>query len=280
VAKGRIRSFGQLAFLRTFCIAVSAVLAAPYAIAQQSGPIEEIVVVGSAVGVDLDEVESQALPINIITAAQIDAAGQFTTRDLLANQPSFVGSSESTDAGGELADLNLRGVGSNYTLVLVNGKRFSVNGPANVNAIPASAIERVEILKAGASSVYGADAVAGVVNFVLKDSFDGVGVNARTGSADGWDFENYSVFLGGESVDSSFFAAVDYYSNTELSGIDRFDFISNDRRALGGFDGRSTFQNPGRVIFDDGRPDMILDLGMFGVGEGSSDPQDYVAFDP
>lgn len=240
--------------------------------------MDEIVVVGSGVGVSLDEIESQALPIDVVGEAELGAAGQFTTASMLSNQPAFIGSAENTEAFDARADLNLRGVGSVYTLVLVNGKRFSINGPANVNAIPAAAVERVEILKAGASSVYGADAVAGVVNFVLKDSYDGIGADIRFGSVDSWEMEQYTLHFGGTGPKSSFFALADYYTNTELSGYDRFSFISNDRRPLGGFDGRSSFQNPGRVIFDDGSPNLMLDLDRFDVGGYSTDPADYVPF--
>ena len=83
-----------------------------------------------------------------------------------------------------IASVNLRGIGANRTLVLVDGRRAQ---PANaslvvdLNTIPSAAIERVETITGGASAVYGADALAGVVNFVLRDDFEGVEMDFQTG---------------------------------------------------------------------------------------------------
>lgn len=245
----------------------------------QDDDVDQIIVVGSSIGVSIEEAESQALPIDVLGADQLEGIGQFTVGDILRNQPAFSGGNGQNVGDGETQSfVNLRGVGPQYTLTLIDGKRFSVNGPGNVTMIPPAALERVEVLKAGASSIYGSDAVAGVVNFVLKDNQDGVGLNARYGSADGWEFQNYTFSFGGGDDQSSFFFLADYYTNPELSGFDRFDLISNDRRSLGGRDFRSTFQNPGRVTLGDGS-NVILDYNRFGPGQGSQNPADYRPFD-
>jgi len=256
------------------------VLTSEWTLAQDGESLEEIVVVGSAIGINEQEVESQALSIQLVTSEQLETSGQFTVGDLLRTQPTFSGSSSQTIGDGEGRQyLNMRGIGEQYTLSLLNGRRFSVNGPANVAAIPFEAIDRIEVLKSGASAIYGSDAVAGVVNFVLKDTYDGIGFSTSYGSAeDDYSIQDHSIYFGGAGESSRFFALFNYYENEGLLGVDRAVTASNDQRALGGRDSRSSFQNPARVIFDDGT-ELILNTDEFGLGEGSMDPADYRAYD-
>src|SRR5690606_17265148 len=83
----------------------------------------------------------------------------------------------SNNAGGEeFATIDLRGLGANRTLILINGERVppsSTTGAVDINSVPASLINRVEVVTGGASAVYGSDAISGVVNFILKDNFEG-----------------------------------------------------------------------------------------------------------
>lgn len=159
---------------------------------------EAIVVTGSRIARD-PNVGSPA-PIISVTAEELQRSGTADVVDTLRDIPAL-STSTSTDGSidGVFSEsvgqsiLNLRGLGSNRTLVLVNGKRH-VSGVAgeqavDINSIPTALIERVETLTGGASSIYGADAVTGVVNFVLKDDFEGLQANIQTGlssEGDAW----------------------------------------------------------------------------------------------
>ncbi len=119
-------------------------------------------------------------PVTVIDAAAIKVDGQRSVENLLNNLPQVFAAQGSTIANGATgtATVNLRGLGSQRTLVLVNGRRLpygSANSAsADLNQIPAPLIKRVEVLTGGAGAVYGSDAVAGVVNFIMNDKFEGV----------------------------------------------------------------------------------------------------------
>ena len=132
-----------------------------------------------------------ALPIQVITREEIERSGSTTVAELMAkvsanivglnDRMTSLGASESPG----LSSVNLRGIGSGSTLVLLNGRRVANyafdGGAVDVNSIPLSAVERVEILKDGASAIYGADAIAGVVNFILRKDFQGLEATAYGG---------------------------------------------------------------------------------------------------
>ncbi len=172
----------NLSFAKKSCVVATeialAMMAAPMAFAQTAEKGERIEVTGTRI--PSPNIESTS-PIAVIGAEDIKFEGVRNVENLLNNLPQVFaaqGSSISNGSSGT-ATVNLRGLGSNRTLVLVNGKRMpagSPNGPyaADLNQIPAPLIERVEVLTGGASAVYGSDAVAGVVNFILKDNFEGV----------------------------------------------------------------------------------------------------------
>jgi len=134
------------------------------------------------------ELES-ALPVQVITREDIDRSGSTTVAEMMAkisaNIQAFTDrTSVFTDRPG-LSSVNLRGIGEGSTLVLLNGRRVANyafdGGAVDVNSIPLSAVERVEILKDGASAIYGADAIAGVVNFILRKDYTGVEATAYGG---------------------------------------------------------------------------------------------------
>src|SRR4030095_4425848 len=107
--------------------------------------------------------------------------------------PGYTSTSNNPFGGGQ-ANVQLRGLGSTSTLVLIDGKRLipaNGTGVVDLNIIPASLIESVEIITGGASAVYGSDAVAGVVNFKLKRNFDGVELDAQWGQTDRGDGADY-----------------------------------------------------------------------------------------
>ncbi|MCV2369325.1 TonB-dependent receptor plug domain-containing protein [Roseateles oligotrophus] len=148
------------------------------AMAQES--LQRVEVTGSRIRTIDTESTS---PIIVLSAESIRADGIRTAEGLLNNLPQVMadfGGSVSNGASGT-ATVNLRNLGSSRTLVLINGRRMPAGSPRNVaadlNQIPVSMIQRVEVLTGGASAVYGADAVAGVVNFILKDNFQGVEVD-------------------------------------------------------------------------------------------------------
>jgi outer membrane receptor protein involved in Fe transport len=137
-----------------------------------------------------------AAPIVAVTAAAIEQTGQTNITNILLRTPALSSSTGSSLAGGRDANfgetganlLDLRGLGTNRTLVLVNGKRHVAGIPnsaaVDINTIPQDLIERVDVLTGGASAIYGADGVSGVVNFILKRNFEGVRATAQAGISD------------------------------------------------------------------------------------------------
>ena len=124
-----------------------------------------------------------ALPVTVLNAVDFTKAGITTLGDLLQALPQALSLLPSNAGAGTI--INLRGLGSNRTLVLLNGRRLSneptSDGLANIDILPISALERVEVLNDGASSIYGSDAVAGVVNFITKRQYQGIEITAQDG---------------------------------------------------------------------------------------------------
>ena len=164
---------------------------ASHAIAQATTPpaaqkVEKIEVTGS----NIKRVDAEtSAPIIVVSAEEIRKSGATTVQELLKNLSITSGSSLTDISGGNgfsagTSSAALRGLGSAATLTLLNGRRISpaaFNDPnvgstsiTNLNSIPAAAIERIEILKDGASAVYGSDAIAGVINIILRKDFSGV----------------------------------------------------------------------------------------------------------
>jgi outer membrane receptor protein involved in Fe transport len=154
--------------------------------AQEADEVDTIVVTGSRIRSANLEGSS---PVTQVTAADIATQGVTRVEDLINQLPQafgqLQGSTVSNGADGT-ATVSLRGLGSRRTLVLIDGKRMPYGGvndsAADLNQIPASMVERVEVLTGGASAVYGSDAVAGVVNFIMKKDFEGVELEAQYGT--------------------------------------------------------------------------------------------------
>ena len=163
---------------------------APGALAQSADQadevIEEIITTGSRIKrADLDS----ASPITVISRDAILATGIVDVGNLIKRIPSMTGSPIGTttnNGGNGEVNIDLRGMGVDRTLTLINGKRVVDGG--DYQAIPAVMIERVEILKDGASAVYGADAVSGVVNIITRRDFEGIEISAQT--ADYFDMDD------------------------------------------------------------------------------------------
>lgn len=158
------------------------------AIAQQT--LERVEITGTAV----KRIDAEgSLPVTVITRDEIARSGATNTEELLqqvAAVSSIGGVSNATGAGSSTAGrstVSLRGLSGGRTLVLVNGRRLApaiggAGGSINVNNIPMSAVDRIEVLKDGASSIYGSEALAGVINFILAKDFQGVDIGATYGT--------------------------------------------------------------------------------------------------
>jgi outer membrane receptor protein involved in Fe transport len=159
---------------------VTAAGAAAPALAQEN--LGEIVVTGSRIrSANLEA----TTPVTQVTAADVVTQGVTRIEDLVNQLPQAFAAQNVTVANGAsgTATLNLRGLGSPRTLVLIDGRRMPyggvTNSAADINQIPTQMIERVDILTGGASAVYGSDAVAGVVNFIMKKDFEGVEITSQ-----------------------------------------------------------------------------------------------------
>ena len=167
---------------------------APGALAQDD-EIEQVIVTGSRI--PQPNIEGTS-PVTMVGAQDIAIQGAQQVTDFTNKLPQVFaqqGSNVSNGASGT-STIDLRGLGSNRTLVLVNGRRLPAGTPTgpvapDVNQIPPSLIKRVEVLTGGASAIYGSDAVAGVVNFIMEDSFEGVQIDGTYGAYYHQNHDNY-----------------------------------------------------------------------------------------
>ena len=137
--------------------------------------IEEVIVTGSLL--PRGDFVSKA-PISTISSTQFEMSNSVNVESLINSMPQVVGGADRSSTFGQgIATANLRGLGENRTLVLVDSRRFVPTypdgGTVDLNFVPVGLIDRVEILTGGASAAYGSDALAGVINFILKDQTDG-----------------------------------------------------------------------------------------------------------
>lgn len=194
--------------------------------------IEEIIVTGT----NIRGVENNTAPVTVLSRQYIDSTGYSTTSRLieslpqnfaLANQSGVDLSGAVSTAREQSTSVNLRGIGEGTTLVLLNGRRLSPgfrSAAADISSLPLTAIERVEILTDGASAIYGSDAVGGVVNFILRDDFEGAETRLRAGFADGTDEYRVSQALGNSWDSGNVLVSFEYYKRDELLTADR-DFV-------------------------------------------------------
>ena len=211
-----------------------------------------------------------AQPVTIIQRADIERTGLTSLGDLLQDLPA-AGSTINTNVnnGGSGSTLiNLRNLGSNRTLVLVNGRRWVNNaggflgGSVDLNTIPISIVERVEVLKDGASAIYGSDAIAGVINIITRKDFDGAQVNAQIGEFDDGDgqTEAYDFSIGSTGSRHSAFFNVSYVQQDKVVAKDRA--ISKEPLVTTGTFSGSSGTPQGRFVFSD------FTGGQFGVASG------------
>lgn len=203
------------------------------------------------------------LPISVLSRERIESTAPATITELLSQQSyanfgGLTGNNEGTGFAAGATGVSLRGLNLSSTLVLVNGRRMAPYGFANgglggrqafvnLNSIPVGAIERVEVLKDGASAIYGADAVAGVVNIILRKNYDGTELKGTYGISDRSDFAQYGGdFTTGAHTDKSrLMVMASYFHRDALFNRDRKLTANVDARAYGGFDNRSATGAPG-----------------------------------
>ncbi|MEM9688121.1 MAG: TonB-dependent receptor [Pseudomonadota bacterium] len=207
-------------------------------------PVEEITVTGSKLRRDAF---SSISPVQVIGGQESVEVGTVDVTQMIAESPfvfgtqldgstnagSTTGAVEGVSANGPgAATVALRGLGAERTLMLINGRRLSPSGvrgapvAPDLNLIPTALIDRIEILTDGASSIYGADAVAGVANIILRNDFEGLEVRAfGTAPEQSGGEESLVSIIGGASNDrSSFTVAAEYFNREHIFNRDRTDW--------------------------------------------------------
>ncbi|SCW79999.1 TonB-dependent Receptor Plug Domain [Sphingobium faniae] len=190
-------SAAPLILIGSFASIGAAAQEAPQGAADESEAT--IIVTGSRIS--RPDLEASS-PVTMLSQEQFKQSNSATVEKLLAQNPQFVPAIASTVNNGNpgVATVDLRGLGDQRTLVLVNGKRqvaFDSQGAVDVNAIPVALIKRVDVLTGGASAVYGSDAVAGVVNFILDERFTGLQADASSQITSRGDGQVYDLSLTG-----------------------------------------------------------------------------------
>ena len=191
--------------------------------------LEEVVVTGSRIKRTLNSASQEVITI---TAEDMRITGDISVADALrtSNLNSFGSFRESSGNSAQSnATFNLRGLGASRALVLVNGKRITGSpslgggGSVNLNMIPFSAVDRIELIADGASAVYGSDAVTGVINIIMRKGYDGFRLNARYGDRDrdGGVEESLSLQIGASSDRGSVSVAIEYDARDEVYDGDR-----------------------------------------------------------
>ena len=273
---------------------------------QAEATTERVIVTGSYI--PTAETES-ALPVTVYTAEVLQKAGANTPVEGLRQLPSFVGNTlteNDSNGGNGSAMINLRALGPENTLTLINGRRtFNFS---DINAISIGSISRSEVLKDGASAIYGSDAVAGVVNFILLDGpgekpYEGAELFALYGNTTETDAHVRQVYLRGgvTGLDGkvAIAASGEYYSRANLYSRDRFDvagtantsnfpedpfYPNSGGLGRGGLNNNSpTFAGRVRVAGAPGNRQLVLidpfNNAPVAVFDGSN-PRGYRSFEP
>ncbi|OCQ22700.1 TonB-dependent receptor [Pseudoalteromonas luteoviolacea] len=272
----------------SIAIAVSTTAAAVPVFAQDSAvKIEKIEVTGSRIKrADMET----ASPVTFIGADAIQASGAVTIDDVLQDITAAAGAMTNpgvNNGSGGNASINLRGLGAQRTLVLVNGRRMINSGTGaastvDLNTIPVAMIKHIEVLKDGASAVYGTDAVAGVVNIILKDDFEGAELNAQTGVSGEGDAEQHNVDLTvGTSFDrGNMVFGIQYMERGSASQADR-DFskcpITETDEGSALTCGGSTITPNGHLYLENGKELQGDKDGNYAEYNPATDPYNYAA---
>ncbi|WP_192959150.1 TonB-dependent receptor plug domain-containing protein [Shewanella sp. FDAARGOS_354] len=259
---------------------------APIAMAAEQGAVdadkvERIAVTGSRI--QRTDMETSS-PVTVISRAEIDASGTATVSDFVRNlsQNSFGSFREASGFGSgqsSQSTVSMRGLGSQRTLVLIDGRRMGSSvafggGTQNLNVVPMAAIERIEVLRDGASAVYGSDAVAGVINIITKKEFEGVEFDADLGATQhgGAEKSNARFTFGVNGEKTNMVASVEYYNRAALYDADR-DY-SDTLYSPHGWPGTGFYVDKTKpVLGADGKPTGKYETVSFAderCGEGNS----------
>ena len=254
----------------------------------QSGELEHIIVTGYVV----PRVGDGPAPVTSLDSTYAHRRGATTVQNILQSLPQSVGSfTPALNAGFNYvlgaSSVNLHGLGEDNTLVLIDGQRqvpfpFAQNGTSNfvdINSVPLAAVDRIEILRDGASATYGADAIAGVVNIILKDEYNGADLYTHYGITQRGDGAEYRASLTGGIASKlwnnesrfSIISALDYYELDPIRASDR-GFSSNVDHSSRGYNNLSTSTGNRLQTIDPNTGNFVLEHpGLNGVGVKPSD---------
>lgn len=228
--------FALIGSATTAAFSTSTVIAAE----ADTAKVERIEVTGSRI--QRTDMES-ALPITVLSADDIAKTGLTDVSAVLAQMPFNTAGSFISDAGSSAsnhASSGMRGLGSERTLTLINGRRIAPSATfggqsTNLNLIPMDAIERIEILRDGASAVYGSDAIGGVINIILKKTFDGLAFDAKFANPTqgGRDEKSASITFGNTDDNSTSLVVIEHKKFDPLQGGQRPHLTANWDEAYG-----------------------------------------------
>ena len=256
-------------------------LATMPAVAQDDeGELTPVVITGS--NIPTVELEGPS-PIVRIDREEINRSGAETVGELLRRLPqnnsgSYDEKFQNSFAPGT-SGVSLRGLGMGYTLVLVDGRRLGNHSEAqnittafsDLNGVPMAVVERIEVLLDGASAIYGSDAVAGVINIITRDNFEGVEINVGYSNTADSDMgtQRYSITGGTVSENGNAWVSVDYMQRNSLQHDDRDYAASANQGPAGGYDFRSSSGNPGSIKILPGSENGF-ESGFYQVPAGST----------
>lgn len=236
--------------------AVAALALGGAARAQDTSSIETVVVTGTQIR-GTAPVGSAVISIG---QDQIEKTGAMTTMDILKQQPQVMNygitDTQRTGTGGAAnitygSSINLRGLSPFATLTLIDGHRAPPSGttgaPIDPSVVPAIMLSNVAIVADGASATYGSDAIAGVVNLIMRRNFNGVEMRARGGWGDSYNEHQFDILAGHKWDSGQFTIAFERAYHSALNGLDR-SFYRGDQRSLGGSDYRVSDCNPGTIV--------------------------------
>jgi iron complex outermembrane receptor protein len=272
---------------KSLCVQLALAFGVGPALAQSSGaPAQRVEVTGSSI----KRVDSEsALPVTVITREQIEKSGAVSVEDLLhrVSASGAMFSDTTQGVGYATSNANLRGLGANSTLVLLNGRRManhpfgSVGGTVAVdlNSIPFAALERIEVLRDGASAVYGSDAVGGVINFITRRDYRGGELSLRYGDTEagiGGKETGVSLAFGKGDLDADGFnllLTANLQKNTRVRAVDQKLYMRGLTEVPGSDPPTSGRAFPGRLV------DYGLSPGAY-ISDGTYSNANFAACDP
>ena len=247
-------------------------------VARKPVQLEEVIVTGSRLARTASE-GPQA--VKVLDREKIESSGATTLAELLQTVPEIsVANIESSPSAGSAGTttVQLRGLPQGATLVLLNGRRVEATGLSSgtffdLNNIPLSAIDRIEILPSGSSAIYGGDALAGVVNIILKKNIGGAEADIQYGGASGTRETRASVDWGWQSSKAAVSVIASYLTRSELLGAERSITANQDYTRFGGPDLRLPYSTLANIYSIDGSnlpglpgPEASVPAGSSGVG--------------